>query len=697
MKFSYQWLQSYFKDKLPPPLKLAELLSDHFANVEEVEKSGRDFVLDIEVRPNRGADCFCHWGIAREMAAILKTKWQPHPFKISEDKQSKTADFVRLKIENPKDCRRYTARIINHIRVGPSPVWLKEKLKACGLQSINNVVDIANYLMLASGQPLHAFDFEKIAGQKTPKTIFIRRARAGEKITTLDRKEYQLDSQTLVIADSEKPIGVAGIKGELTTGVDQKTKIILLEAANFNSKTIRKGSKNLSLKTDASWRFEHGVDPNLTEVAVDRAAFLIQKLAQGRIARGRVDFYPARGRAKVSRKIVLDFKMVESLLGGKINGGEIIKILTSLGLGCQKTSKERISATIPTWRPDLVLAEDLVEEIGRILGYHNIPDELPRVILSLPPAENRNIFWEEKTRDIFVEAGFSEVWNYSFLSKTAQGAFGLIKEELLELENPLDQNRPYLVPSLLPNLFLNVVLNSKNFDVIKIFELGKVFLRSPNSSPVEERRISAAVWGRGQADFTELKGGLDFFCQEVGITLVYEKGRGESIFEPQGFFQVKVGREIVGHLGQVKEEIRESLKIPSFTGNFSPEGERISSPLYALEINFEKLFPEFSDQKIYHPLSKHPAAKRDLTLLVSEKTGTRNVLSLIQSLKISLLKKLELVSVYQGEELPAGKKSLSFRLTFQSAERTLSAKEVEDILVKIIERCQSRDWSVRRQ
>ena len=693
MKFSYNWLQSYFEAKLPAPTKLAEFLSDHFANVEEVKKNGQDFILDIEVRPNRAADCFCHWGIAREIAAILninksvsgETKWQPHPFKINEDEQSKTADFIKLKIENPKDCQRYTARIVSHVRVGPSPLWLKKWLEACGLQSINNIVDIANYLMLAVGQPLHAFDFEKIAGQKAQKTIFVRRAKAGEKITTLDQKEYLLDSQTLVIADSEKPIGIAGIKGELTTGIDQKTKIILLEAANFNPKTIRKGSRELNLKTDASWRFEHGVDPNLTEVAVDRAAFLIQKLAQGKIARGRVDFYPKK---VLPKKIVLDLKIVESLLGREISGGEIIKILTSLGLNCQKTSKENILATVPTWRPDLTLAEDLVEEIGRIVGYYNIPDELPRVILSLPPVENRNIFWEEKSRDLWKESGFSEVWNYSFLRKDAAAACGFKDEQLVELKNPLDQNRPYLVGSLLPNLFSNIAFNSKNFETIKIFELGKVFFRAAAQGMAEERRLAAAVWGRGQAGFAELKGGLDFFFKGVGITPVYSepssiyRTRYEKVFEPQGFFQVRVGREIVGRLGQAKEEIVTALKI--------------SSPLYALEINFEKIFPGFSDKKIYHSLSKHPEAKRDLTLLVSEKTGARNVSSLIQSLKISLLKKLELVNVYQGEELPTRKKSLSFRLTFQSAERTLSSQEVEDVLVKIIQKCQSRDWLVRQ-
>ena len=672
MKFSYQWFQSYFKVKLPEPTKLAELLSDHFANVEEVKKNGRDFILDIEIRPNRATDCFCHWGIAREIAAILKIKWQPHPFKISEDKQRKTTDFVRLKIENPKDCQRYTARIVSDVKVGPSPIWLKKRLEACGLQSINNIVDIANYLMLAVGQPLHAFDFEKIASKKTQKTIFVRRSKAGEKIVTLDRKEYLLDSQTLVIADLKKPIGVAGIKGELTTGIDQNTKIILLEAANFNPKTIRKGSRELNLKTDASWRFEHRVDPNLTEIAVDRAAFLIQKLAMGRITQGRVDFYPKK---VLPKKIILDFKMVQNLLGRKISAVEIVKILTSLGISCRKISKERILTTIPTQRLDLILAEDLVEEIGRIHGYKKILSELPRVILSLP-VENRDIFWEEKSRDLWKESGFSEVWNYSFLGKDTAAVFDFKNEELVGLENPLDQNKPYLVPSLLPNLFLNVAFNSKNFETVKIFELGKVFL-SPwhlgnhNLSPIEERRISAAAYGRGQIDFMELKGALDFFFKAVGIVPIYENGRGKSIFESQKFFQIKVAQEIVGYLGQVKKEIKESLKI--------------ISPLYALEINFEKIISGFCDKKNYHHLSKHPEAKRDLTLLVSEKVRSKDIVSLIQSLKIPFLKKLELISVYRGEELPAGKKNLSFRLTFQSAKRTLSAQELKTAMTEIIE------------
>ncbi|MBI4358974.1 MAG: phenylalanine--tRNA ligase subunit beta [Candidatus Nealsonbacteria bacterium] len=677
MKFSYSWLQSYFKDKLPPPSQLAGFLSDHFANVEEVKKHGKDFLLDIEVRPNRAGDCFGHWGVAREMAAILKLPLSLPQVRLKEDEKTRADRLVRVEVKDRKACPRYTARVISGVKVGPSPRWLRERLETCGLQSINNVVDIANYVMLETNQPLHAFDWDKISTEEGRKTIVVRLSGSGEKLLALDDKTYELGQGVLVIANNEEPLGIAGIKGGRRSGVEKSTRTVVLEGANFNHLIIRRASQKLNLKTDASWRFEHGLDPNLTETALARAAGLIQEIAGGRIFKGAVDFYPVK---RKPLRIKLEESLIEDLLGIKIPPSRVRGILTSLGFGV-RAEKGCFSVEVPTVRTDVLIPENLVEEIGRIYGYQKIPAKLPQVILSLP-TENRDIFWEEKSRDLWKEAGFSEVWNYSFLRKDDAQTFGFKTEQLVELKNPLDQSRPYLVGSLLPNLFLNIASNSKNFDAVRIFELGKAFLRNPDSSPTEERRIAAVAWGRSQAGWTDLKEGLDFFFKEVGVTPTYEKGRGESVFDSQGFFRVRVGRKIVGRLGQVKEEIATGFKI--------------SSPLYALEMNFEKLSSDFSDQKVYRPLSKHPEAKRDLTLLVSEKTGAEDVVSLIQSLKITLLKKLELVNVYQGEELPTQKKSLSFRLTFQSAEKTLSAQEVEDVLNKIIEKCQSRDWLIRQ-
>ncbi len=299
MKYSYNWLKELSKTRLKPE-KLAEILTMHFAEVEEIKKptvptqEGEDFILDIDVRPNRAGDCFSHIGVAREIAAITNLKFQDPTFIIQEDKNLKAKDFVSIEVKDKNACPRYTARVVVNVKVGLSPKYIIDKLKACGLRPINNIVDIANYVMLETGQPLHAFDGGKLEGQK----IVVRFAKEGEKIITLDGERYNLFNDILVIADAEKPIAIAGIKGGLSAEIDSKTKTIILESANFNPKIIRRGSKMIDLKTDASLRFEHGISPNLTEFAVNRAAYLIQKIAGGKIAQGLIDTYPKKVFAK---------------------------------------------------------------------------------------------------------------------------------------------------------------------------------------------------------------------------------------------------------------------------------------------------------------------------------------------------------------------------------------------------------------
>ncbi|MDP1538945.1 MAG: phenylalanine--tRNA ligase subunit beta, partial [bacterium] len=397
MIFSYNWLQSFCRQKLPKPEKLAEILTMHFAEVEEIKKESQDFTLNIDVRPNRAGDCFSHLGIGRECGALLKFEVRNPQSEIKEDKSLKAKDFVSIEVNDKIACPRYTARVINDVKVGSSPKWLKDRLKVCGLRPINNIVDIANYVMLETGQPLHAFDGGKIEG----KVIIVRFAKKREKIVTLDEEKYDLDENVLVIADAKNPIAIAGIKGGKLPEIDLKTKMVILESANFNPQTIRKGSKNLNLKTDASLRFEHGIDPNLTESAANRAAFLIQKLTKGKVAQGLVDVYPKKLLSKIIR---LDLNYVESLLGVKIPEKEIRNILESLGFKISafakaSADKKNLIVTVPTFRLDVSIPEDLIEEIGRIHGYDKIPFAFPISSLVLPQ-KNLNIFWEDMTKNI---------------------------------------------------------------------------------------------------------------------------------------------------------------------------------------------------------------------------------------------------------------------------------------------------------
>ena len=374
MIFSYNWIKNYIKKKTPPPKKLAELLTKHFAEVEEIKKLGGDFTLDIDVRPNRASDCFSHLGIARECCVLLNSELKIPNFKPNEDKNLKAKDFVSVEVKDRDACPRYTARVISGVRVASSPKWIQERLGVCGLRPINNIVDTVNYVMLETGQPLHAFDGEKLEGKK----IIVRFARNRERILTLDEQKFELGPDILVIADDKKPIAVAGIKGGKIPEIDKKTNTIVLESANFTSPVIRKGSRRLNLKTDASLRFEHGISPDLTEFAADRAAYLIQKIAGGKIAKGLIDFYPKKIPPKIIR---LESDYVKELLGIDISKKEISNILKRLDFKTKEIKKNTFQVSIPVRRLDIALPEDLIEEIGRIVGYGKISFVFPAAFL----------------------------------------------------------------------------------------------------------------------------------------------------------------------------------------------------------------------------------------------------------------------------------------------------------------------------
>jgi len=682
MNFSYNWLQDYIKSTLPKPEKLAELLTMHFAEVEEIKKNNSDFVLDIDVRPNRAGDCFSHWGIAREIAAILDLKLQIENGKLKEERDLKAKDFVKIEIKNQEACPRYVARVICNVKVGPSPEWLKQRLNACGLQSINNIVDITNYVMLETGQPLHAFDSEKLKGKK----IIVRFAQKGEKIIALDGQKFNLDKNILVIADEKNPVGIAGIKGGIGPAIEKDTKTVVLESANFDHIVIRNGSRLLKLKTDASWRFEHGIDPNLTEIAINRAASLIKKIAGGKIAQGLIDFYPERVRPKVIR---LDLDYIGKLLGIKVPQKEIIRILDNLGFKVNSHSKYLI-IEVPTIRVDVNFAEDLIEEIGRIYGYEKIPEVLPMVTLA-PPKRNLEIFWEEFSKDVLKESGLTEVYNYSFFDKERIKLFGYKENEILELENPLSEDQQYLVPSLIPNFLENVKQNFRYFNEVKIFELGKVF-KKQRAGIIEKRALSGLIARKNkESAFYELKGVLDTLFEKMGISdSWYDEYKPTpedskfSVWSIKKCAEIKIGQTEIGFLGEISSRILESLKIK---GNVT-----------LFDLDFEKLQSISCEEQEYRLISPYPAAVRDLAILVPKNILVEKILSIIDKVGGSLIRDVDLFDIYEGEELPAGKKNLAFHLIFQAEDKTLSAEEIDNLLRKIIKALEGNpQWEVRRQ
>jgi len=646
-----------------------------FAEVEEIKKEGNDFTLNVDVKPSRASDCFSHLGIAREISVLLNLKYAVPDVKLVENGKIKSKDSVSIEVKNKAACPRYTARVVTDVKVGPSPKWLKDRLVSCGLRPINSVVDIANYVMLETGQPLHAFDADKLEGRK----VIVRFAKDREKIITLDGQKFDLDSSVLVIADGKKPVAIAGIKGGKLPEIGRSTKVIVLESANFDPQIVRKGSRKLNIRTDASLRFEHGIDPNLTEFAVNRAAFLVQKISGGKVAQGLVDVYPKR---VVSRTIKLDLNYAESLLGIKISGREARNILESLGFKTRVLNQKILSAEVPTRRLDVSIAEDLIEEIGRIHGYDKIPSLFP--VSSLIPAEkNLKVFWENMVKDVLKEAGFVEVYNYSFFGKKEAALFGHKEKELIEVENPLSQEYRYLRASLIPNLLKNVEKNFRDFQQIKIFELGKIF-KAPSS---EKRHLAGLILG---GEFQYLKGTIDLLLEKIGVSDVwYDEYRAtpedskQLIWHPKKCAEIKVGSEEIGFLGELS---------PKITDNLAIKGKVV-----LFDIDFEKLSELSSEEHEYRPVSRFPSAIRDIAVLVPRDVKVAQVLNKIYDSGKKLIRDVDLFDIYEGEELPQNKKNLAFHIIYQAENRTLSSGEIDRVQGDIIKNLEKEpEWQVRK-
>ena len=676
MVFSYNWLKDYVKN-MPRPEKLAELLTMHFAEVEEVKKARNDYVLDIDVRPNRAADCFSHLGIAREISAIIGSKLQLPLVKVKASAGIKTADFVKVEVKDKRACPRYAAKVVADVKVGPSPKWLQERLRVCGLRPINNIVDIANYVMIETGQPLHAFDSDKLKGGK----IQVRFAKKGESIVTLDEDKFDLEQSILVIADDQKPVAIAGIKGGKEPEIDKKTRAVIIEAANFNPRIIRKASKKIGLRTDASLRFEHGLDPNLAELAVNRAAYLIQKVARGKAGNDFIDIYSQKN---VPSRIKLDLGYLNNLLGLAVPKAKAVQILKKLDFKIIKESQKSLLVEVPTSRRDVSLPEDLIEEIGRIYGYEKIPVAFPDVSL-IPGKRNDRIFWEGLIKDILKEAGFTEAYSYSFIGDKEAKMFKYKSDELIEVQNPVSLEQKYLRPSLIPNLLAAVKRNANNFSDMRMFELGKVFEKAMASK--DKSQLTGAATGR---DFYELKGVVDLLLHKLGISEIwYDDYQATpeqskiSIWHPKKCAEIKIDGTEIGFLGEISPKILQQLEMPE--------------KMVVFDIDVEALIDSVSWEHEFRPISKFPAVVRDLAVLVPRKVKVADVLNKINSAGGNLVRDVDIFDIYEGDELPGEKKNLAFHIIYQAEDRTLRSDEVDGVQQKIIKALEkSPSWQVRK-
>jgi phenylalanyl-tRNA synthetase beta chain len=657
MTFSYNLLKSFFKKGFPKPKELAEILTMKAFECEAPIKTGSDFILNVDVLPNR-PDCYSHFGLAREISAIIRKKARLPKWKIKEERKKGVESFAKVKVFfGSSICKRYCARVIFDVKVEESPKWLKDALSACGFLPINNVVDITNFIMIYLGQPLHAFDLEKIEG----KEINVRWAKKGEKILTLDDEIYELDEKVGVIADQKKPIAIAGVKGGKNSGISEKTEIIFLESANFTREAILNSTQRLDLKTEASKRFEHGTVLSLAPVALDFAAFLMQKIAKGKIAKGKIDILLEKER---KRTIKFDSQKISQVLGVEISERKQLEILKNLGF--KKTKKQFLE--IPDFRQDVLEIENLAEEVGRIFGYERIKATFPQLTLAMPEKDPQ-VFWEKEIKEIFKAMQFTETMNYSFLPERAIALLGVPTEKAIKIKNPASFEFEILRPTLLYRILENVKKNSPFFSEIKIFEIGKIFFKEEKEL-IEKKALAGAILGD---KFFELKGYLDTFFSRMGIVdfwFDFYKPKSEilnlKVWKESRCSEIKIGQEKVGIFGEVSQEILENFKIPEKVCLF--------------EIDLDKLMEKIKAEQEFQPYSFYPAILRDVSIICPQKTLVDEILQILESCGGPCLIDVDLIDIYDIDE---ERKSLTFRLSFQAKERAIEPKEVEEIINKI--------------
>ncbi len=670
MKFSYNFLQSFFKSKLPSPEKLADLLMMRFFEVEDLKKMGKDTVLDIDILSSRAGDCFSHIGIAREISAITGLKYELP--KMSKKKESSKALCDEVSIDVRDGCRRYLLAGVEGVRIKKSPLYIQKRLKSCGIKPINNIVDITNYVMLETGQPLHAFDADKLQGD----TISVRYAKKREKIVTLDEKRIELDEDILVIADNQSSIGIAGIKGGVVAEIDKGTNRVYLEAANFDPVTIRKGSRRLALRTDASLRFEHGMSAKLAEVALNRAICLINSIAGGRVLSGSIDYYKEKEEIK---KIDFDAQDARDLLGVDIPLKEIEKILRGLEFRF-KRKDSLFFIEVPFFRVDIETKEDIIEEIGRIYGYDNIEAIEPKDSI-IPVLENREVVAEKKCRDIWQGFGFTETYNYSFINNSESSLFN--KHSLIEVEKPVSLEFKYLRPSLFPGLLKNVKENEKNFSKINFFEIGKIFFNDVDSHNMREKKMLSIA---SSADnFYQIKGKIDLFLKELLLEEpVYANSKKSDNIIGSPAVDILVNGEKIGTFGPILKEIKKKKKI--------------ECDVVVANFDFEKLIKFYKEVKEYKQISRFPAVIRDISIVVPEEIQYIEVEKKIKSGGGKTLEEINLFDLYRGKEIGEGKKNFTFRLYFRDEKGTLSGEAVNKLQDKIISTLEEYpEWKVRKK
>jgi phenylalanyl-tRNA synthetase beta chain len=643
-----------------------------------------DPVLDLDLTPNR-ADCLSIIGIAREVAAIQKTRLVlPAVPGFPEDAEERIQRITSVAIDAPDHCPRYVARVLDGITVGPSPAWLQERLLSVGLRPINNIVDVTNFVMMEWGQPLHAFDLDRLAGQR----IVVRTAAAGDTFVTLDGRTRVLDPDMLMICDGEKPVAVAGVMGGLNSEIEAGTARVLIESAWFDPVSVRKTSKKLGLSTDASRRFERGVDPQGTARAATRAAALMAAMGAGGIVGGVIDAHP---RPWSPRPIRLSVRRTRELLGVPVGKTNISRLLASIGFTTGTSpAREELVVTAPSFRVDVARPEDLIEEVARLSGFDAIPTTYPPIPAGeRPPAPRLNL--RRRLQGLLAGFGFAEIITYSFVHAQSADRLRLPagdpRRRTVPLLNPLTEEqsvmRSSLIPGLLDTLRFNLFQQVKN---VKVFEIGKVFIAADAAELPAEPEIIAGLWSGARAplswhgkeaacDFFDLKGALESLfsalkLEEVAFSRLPDDACCYT--RPGASARIEAGNLPLGIIGEIDPEVAQAFDL--------------KQTAFVFELDADSLQTALSETKYRMRIPRFPALFRDITLILAQEVAVREVLEAARAFQTDLLERIQLFDVFTGDPIPAGRKSLSFRLTYRSPEKTLEEEDVRDAHQRFTER-----------
>lgn len=636
-----------------------------------------DVVFEYEITSNR-VDCYSVLGIAREAAATFGKKFVP-PVVTETGNDEDAHDYIKVTVKDTDLCPRYTARIVKNIKIGPSPKWMQRRLASNGIRPINNIVDITNYVMEEYGQPMHAYDYDTIAGHE----IVVRRAEKGEKFITLDGQERTMDDSVLMICDGEKAVGIAGIMGGENSMITDDVKTMMFEAACFDGTNIRLSSKKVGLRTDASGKFEKGLDPNNAEAAINRACQLIEELGAGEVVGGMVDVYTTK---KEPVRVTFEPDKINALLGTDISGEQMLKYFEPLGLEYDAAANEIIA---PTFRHDIFRTADLAEEVARFYGYDNIPTTLPRgeATTGKLPFKLRI---EEVARDIAEYCGFSQGMTYSFESPKVFDKLLLEADspyrKAIRISNPLGEDfsimRTISLNGMLTSLAFNYNHRNKN---VRLYELGNVYL--PGELPLKElpeERMQFTLGMYGEGDFFVMKGVVEEFFEKAGLhqKVTYDPKAGKPFLHPGRQANIIYGGEILGYLGELHPEVADNYGI----------GEKA----YVAVLDMPKVVENASFDRKFEGIAKFPAVTRDISMVVSREILAGQIEAMIRQRGGKHLESLQLFDIYEGAQIKKGFKSMAYSLVFRAKDKTMTEDEITSAMKKIYNGLESMGIELRQ-